>query len=107
LFRTKAVVGLGKACKVIIDVGSCHKLASKGLCHKLKDLPHLNPYFIQWLNDSGEMKFNHMVHVELQTRPYKDTIECDVVPMITCHIVGRHGNMVEMFSILGDPGHIT
>jgi hypothetical protein len=48
LFQTNAVVGPGKACKVIIDGGSCRTLASKELYTKLKlkYIPHPNPYFI-------------------------------------------------------------
>ncbi|KAK1642226.1 hypothetical protein QYE76_060031 [Lolium multiflorum] len=58
LFQTKALVGPDKACKVIIDGGSCRNLASKELCNKLKlkYLPHPHPYYIQWLSDNGEMK---------------------------------------------------
>ena len=89
LFQTKAVIGPGKACKVIIDGGSCRNLASKELCAKLKlkYLPHPNPYYIQWLSDNGEMKVSHMVRVEFQIGPYKDTIEFDVVPMTVCHLL--------------------
>ena len=89
LFQTKAIVGPSKACKVIIDGGSCRNLASKELCAKLKlkYLPHPNPYYIQWLSDSGEMKISHMVRVEFQIGPYKDTVECDVVPMTVCHLL--------------------
>ena len=49
LFQTKALVGPDKACKVIIDGGSCRNLASKELCAKLKlkYLPHPKPYYIQ------------------------------------------------------------
>ncbi|KAK1648832.1 hypothetical protein QYE76_066637 [Lolium multiflorum] len=36
LFQTKALVGPDKACKVTIDGGSSHNLASKELCAKLK-----------------------------------------------------------------------
>jgi hypothetical protein len=36
LFQTKAVFGPIKACKVIIDGGSCRNLASEELCTKLK-----------------------------------------------------------------------
>jgi hypothetical protein len=63
LFQTKAIVGLGKACKVIIDGSSCHNLASKALCSNLylKYFPHPNPYYIQWLSDGGEMKQLHGV----------------------------------------------
>ncbi|KAK1687221.1 hypothetical protein QYE76_048069 [Lolium multiflorum] len=58
LFQTKALVGPDKACKVIIDGGSCRNSASKELCTKLKlkYLPHPHPYYIQWLSDNGEMK---------------------------------------------------
>ncbi|KAK1647992.1 hypothetical protein QYE76_065797 [Lolium multiflorum] len=83
LFQTKALVGPDKACKVIIDGGSCRNLASKELCTKLKlkYLPHPHPYYIQWLSDNGEMKVNHMVRVEFEIGPYKDSIDFDVVPM--------------------------
>ncbi|KAK1630306.1 hypothetical protein QYE76_004621 [Lolium multiflorum] len=83
LFQTKAWVGPDKACKVIIDGGSCRNLASKELCTKLKlkYLPHPHPYYIQWLSENGEMKVNHMVRVEFEIGPYKDSIDFDVVPM--------------------------
>ncbi|KAK1643949.1 hypothetical protein QYE76_061754 [Lolium multiflorum] len=47
LFQTKALVGPDKACKVIIDGGSCRNLARKELCTKLKlkYLPHPHPYY--------------------------------------------------------------
>ncbi|KAK1681574.1 hypothetical protein QYE76_042422 [Lolium multiflorum] len=58
LFQIKALFGPNKACMVIIDSGSCRNLANKELCAKLKlkYLPHLYPYYIQWLSDNGEMK---------------------------------------------------
>ena len=71
---------------------SCRNLASKDLCAKLKlkYIPHPHPYHIQWLSDKGEMKVSHMVRVEFQIGPYKDTIECDVVPMSVCQmLLGR------------------
>src|SRR4051812_49420523 len=89
LFQTKALVGPNKACKVIIDGGSCRNLASKELCAKLnlKYLPHPTPYYVQWLSDSGEMKVNHMVRVNFEIGPYKDSIDFDVVPMTVCHLL--------------------
>ena len=74
---------------MIIDGGSCRNLASKELCAKLKlkYLPHPNPYYIQWLSDNGEMKVNHMVRVNFEIGPYKDSIEFDVVPMTVCHLL--------------------
>ncbi|KAK1611899.1 hypothetical protein QYE76_035572 [Lolium multiflorum] len=78
LFQTKALVGPDKACKVIIDGGSCRNLASKELCTKLKlkYLPHPHPYYIQWLSDNGEMK-NIVTTVEIhdQEEP-KEWEEC-------------------------------
>ncbi|KAK1664798.1 hypothetical protein QYE76_052957 [Lolium multiflorum] len=75
LFQTKALVGPDKACKVIIDGGSCRNLASQELCTKLKlkYLPHPHPYYIQWLSDNGEMKVNHMVRVEFEIGPNSAT----------------------------------
>ncbi|KAK1662638.1 hypothetical protein QYE76_050797 [Lolium multiflorum] len=75
LFQTKALVGPNKACKVIIDGGSCRNLASKELCTKLKlkYLPNPHPYYIQWLSDNGEMKVNHMVRVEFAIGPNSAT----------------------------------
>ncbi|KAK1620572.1 hypothetical protein QYE76_026089 [Lolium multiflorum] len=89
LFQTKALVGPDKACKVIIDGGSCRNLASNELCTKLKLKypPHPHPYYIQWLSDNGEMKVNHMVRVEFAIGPYKDSIDFDVVPMMVCHLL--------------------
>jgi hypothetical protein len=57
LFQNKALVGPDKACKLIIDGGSCRNLASKELCAKLKlkYIPHPHPYYIQWLSNNQEM----------------------------------------------------
>ncbi|KAK1629590.1 hypothetical protein QYE76_003905 [Lolium multiflorum] len=94
LFQTKALVGPDKACKVIIDGGSCHNLASKELCAKLKlkYLPHPHPYYIQWLSNNGEMKVSHMVRVDFEIGPYKDSIDFDVVPMTESHAGGLMGH---------------
>src|SRR3954469_3417124 len=43
LFQTNALVGPNKACKVIIDGGSCRNLASKELCAKLNLSYYLIP----------------------------------------------------------------
>ncbi|KAK1680976.1 hypothetical protein QYE76_041824 [Lolium multiflorum] len=94
LFQTKARVGPNKACKVIIDGGSCRNLASKELCAKLKlkYLPHPHPYYIQWLSNNGEMKVSHMVRVDFEIGPYKDSIDFDVVPMTESHAGGSMGH---------------
>ena len=88
LFQTRAGIN-GKSIKVIIDGGSCHNLASKELCEKLKLTykKHPNPYHVQWLSDSGTFKIQHTVNVSFKIGPYEDTVECDVVPMTVCHLL--------------------
>lgn len=88
LFQTRAKVG-GKVCKVIVDGGSCHNLASKDMCDKLglKLLRHPHPYHVQWLNDSGDVKIGHRVKVSFKIGEYEDEVLCDVVPMTVCHLL--------------------
>jgi hypothetical protein len=56
------------------------KLGLKLLCH-----PH--PYHVQWLNDSRDIKIGYKVNVHFKIGEYIDTVECDVVPMIVCHLL--------------------
>ncbi|XP_042436946.1 uncharacterized protein LOC122022904 [Zingiber officinale] len=48
-----------RVCGLIIDGGSCVNVASKLMVDKLglPTLKHSKPYKLQWLNDSGEMKY--------------------------------------------------
>jgi hypothetical protein len=89
LFQPTVDVGNGKSCKFIIDGGSCHNLASKELCTKLKlkYYPHPNLYCISGLSDVGEMKITNTAHVDFSIGIYMDTVECDVVPMTLCHLL--------------------
>src|SRR3954465_8411491 len=50
----------------------------------LKYLPHPNPYYVQWLSDSGEMKVTHMVRVNFEIGPYKDSIDFSVLLLKVC-----------------------
>jgi hypothetical protein len=88
LFQTRAKVE-GKVVKVIIDGGSYQNLASKEMVKKLdlKLLRHPHPYHVQWLNDSGDIKIAYRVKVPFKIGEYVDTIECDVVPMMVCHLL--------------------
>jgi hypothetical protein len=88
LFQIRAKVE-GKVCKVIIDGGSCHNLASKEMVEKLglKLLRHPHPYHVQWLNDSGNIKIGYRVKVPFKIGEYIDSVECDVVPMTVCHLL--------------------
>ncbi|KAK1665420.1 hypothetical protein QYE76_053579 [Lolium multiflorum] len=91
IFQTRAGIG-GKSIKVIIDGGSCHNLASTELCEKLNLTlrKHPHPYHVQWLSDKGNVKIQHTVTVNFKIGPYEDTVECDAVPMIVCHmLLGR------------------
>jgi hypothetical protein len=75
LFQTRAKVE-GKVCKVIIDDGSCHNLASKDMVEKLglKLLRHPHPYHVQRLNDSGDIKIGYWEKVPFMIGEYIDTI---------------------------------
>ena len=88
LFQTRAKVD-GKVCKVIIDGGSCHNLASKEMVEKLglTLLKHPHPYHVEWLNNSGSLRIVHRVKIPFKIGEYVDTVECDVVPMIVCHLL--------------------
>jgi len=91
LFQTRAKVE-DKVCKVIIDGGSCHNLASKEMVDKLglKLLKHPHPSHVQWLNNSGSIKIAQRVKVPFKIGEYIDTMECDVAPMTVCHmLLGR------------------
>ena len=57
LFQTKCVIK-ECSCRVIIDGGSCNNLASAEMVEKLSlsTKPHLQPYYIQWLNSSSKVK---------------------------------------------------
>ena len=82
IFHTKVGIN-GRSVKVIIDGGSCHNLASEELCSKLQlvKMKHPHPYKVQWLSDSGTIQVEHTVKVSFKIGAYKDTSECDVVPM--------------------------
>ncbi|XP_022682409.1 uncharacterized protein LOC111257333 [Setaria italica] len=91
LFQTRAKVE-DKVCKVIIDGGSCHNLASKEMVDKLglKLLKHPHPYHVQWLNNSGSIKIAYRVKIPFKIGEYIDIVECDVAPMTVCHmLLGR------------------
>jgi hypothetical protein len=45
---------------------------------------HIN---IQWLNNSGKAKVTKRVRLNFAIGMYHDVVECDVVPMQTCHIL--------------------
>jgi hypothetical protein len=91
LFQTKCVIK-ECSCLVIIDSGSCSNLASAEMVEKLSlaTEPHPQPYYIQWLNNSGKDKVTRLIRVEFAISSYHDSIDCDVVPMQACSmLLGR------------------
>ncbi|XP_012857702.1 PREDICTED: uncharacterized protein LOC105976984 [Erythranthe guttata] len=76
-------------CSMIIDGGSCTNLASTTMVEKL-GLPttkHPQPYKLQWLNDSGELRVNKQVLVSFRIGKYEDEVLCDVVPLQAGHLL--------------------
>jgi len=88
LFQTFFVIKNCRA-RVTIDGGSCNNLVSSDLVKKLglTTRPHLHPYHIQWLNDSGKAKVTQTCRVSFSFCAYADFIDCDVVPMQTCSLL--------------------
>jgi hypothetical protein len=75
LFETKCVIK-ELSCCVIIDGGSCNNLASAKMVDKLAfcTKPHSQPYYIQWLNNSGKVKVTRMVRVNFSIGSYHDSM---------------------------------
>jgi hypothetical protein len=91
LFRTKCVIK-ERSYRMIIDGGSCSNLASAEMVEKLSlaTKQHPQPYYIQWLNNSGKLKVTKLVRVEFAIGSYHDSIDCDVVPKQACSmLLGR------------------
>jgi hypothetical protein len=88
LFQTKCVIK-ERSCHMIIDGGSCNNLASSDMVDKLAltTKPHPHTYHIQWLNNNGKAKVTKLVRLNFAIGPYHDVVECDVVPLQTCHIL--------------------
>jgi hypothetical protein len=74
-----------KDCRVrtIIDRGSCNNLVSAEFMAKNGLTTHLQtqPYYIQWLNNSGKVKVTHTTRAHFSIGTYHDYANCDVVSM--------------------------
>jgi hypothetical protein len=51
---------------------------------------HTNPYYIQWLNNSGEVKVTHTACTHFSIGIYHDYVDCDVVQMQACSLLLGH-----------------
>ncbi|XP_042014510.1 uncharacterized protein LOC121762621, partial [Salvia splendens] len=78
-----------KTCLVIIDGGSCTNVVCDRLVAKLglKVLKHPNPYKLQWLGDSGELRVKAQCKVPLKIGEVEEDILCDIIPMTACHVL--------------------
>ena len=74
---------------LIIDGGSYTNIANTTFVEKLglKCDKHPNPYRLQWLNDSGEVKVNRHVVVTFSIGKYSDEVVVDVVPMQASYLL--------------------
>lgn len=88
IFHTRCYVQ-EKVCSMIIDGGSCTNVASTIMVEKLElpTLKHSQPYKLQWLNDSGEIKVNKQLLVSFKIGKYEDKVLCDVVLMQAGHLL--------------------
>ena len=74
---------------MIIDGGSCTNVVSTTLVEKL-GMPtskHPQPYKLQWLNVSGEVRVNKQVLISFRIGKYEDEVFSDVVPMQARHLI--------------------
>ena len=53
----------------------------------LKQRRHPNPYKMQWLNDCGILRVNHVVTIPFSIGKYNEHVECDVMPMQACQLL--------------------
>ncbi|KAK1609849.1 hypothetical protein QYE76_033522 [Lolium multiflorum] len=88
LFQTQCIIK-GKACKLMIDGGSCTNGISKAMVAALGlstwRLPE--PKRLEWLNSCGMLKITHKVRVPFTVDDYVDEIDCDVLPLEVCGLL--------------------
>ena len=88
LFQTQCFIK-GKACKLMIDGGSCTNGISKAMVAALGlstwRLPE--PKRLEWLNSCGMLKITHKVRVPFTVDDYVDEIDCDVLPLEVCGLL--------------------
>ena len=83
IFHSKVTVN-GRACKIVIDGGSCENIISQALLDRLKlNVPkHYCPYFARWLMTGDEVQVRHACPVTFAIgEDYTDTIWCAVLPI--------------------------
>jgi hypothetical protein len=88
IFHTRCKI-MDKVCSVIIDSGSCCNIISQEVVGRfsLSTTPHPLPYPLCWLNSNAPIQVKERARVSFSIGPYKDEVECDVVPMTACHLL--------------------
>lgn len=83
-FKPNAIKGM--TCKLIINDGSFTNVVSKDLVYALglSISRHLEPYYMEWLDNAGKLKITHKVHISFPVGDYVDQVECDVLPLEVC-----------------------
>jgi hypothetical protein len=51
---------------------------------------HPQPYHVEWLNDSGNIKVTQAVRIQFSIGSYSDSADCYVVPMQVCSLLLGH-----------------
>ena len=88
LFQTQCMIK-GKACKLMIDGGSCTNGISKTMVAALglSTWRISEPKHISWMNSCGMLKVTHKVRVPFTVGDYVDEVECDVLPLEVCGLL--------------------
>jgi hypothetical protein len=78
-----------KVCKLIIDGASFTNAISSDVVRALSfstwRLP--TPLYMQWMNTSATLKITHKARVKFSVGTYVDTMDCNVAPLSTCHLL--------------------
>ena len=118
LFQTQCMIK-GKACKLMIDGGSCTNGISKAMVASLglSTWRIAEPKHLEWLNSCGMLKVTHKVRVPFTVDDYVDVVECDVLPLEVCGLLlGRpwqydrnvtHAGRANTYSFVHDGKHQT
>jgi hypothetical protein len=85
-FQVRCVVQ-EKACKLVVDGGSCANVISRDFAKKmnLQVIPHPKPYSVRWLSSPDVIHIHKQAQVSIAVGDYMDTVTCDVAPMDCAH----------------------
>ncbi|KAI0514121.1 hypothetical protein KFK09_010155 [Dendrobium nobile] len=88
IFRTRCTVK-DCVCNVIIDSGSCENVVAAIMVEKLQlnTTAHPKSYALSWIRKNAEIQVSKQCLVDFSIGPFKDQVQCDVVPMDACHLL--------------------